>query len=61
MALSPVNGQDQTKTRKCSAFESLVRLTSNKRVIKDNKYDKDAVKYGESNEEPIERVCHLFG
>ena len=35
--------------------------TSDKRVVKDNKDDEDAVKDGKSNEEPIEGVGHLLG
>ena len=56
-----MKGQDQTRIRKYIAYESLVGLTSNKRIIKDNKDYEDAVKKGKSNEEPVERVCHLLG
>ena len=35
--------------------------TSDKRVVKDNKDNEDAVKDGKSNEEPVERVGHLLG
>ena len=35
--------------------------TSDKRVVKDNKYDEDAVKECECNEQLVEGIIHLLG
>ena len=34
--------------------------TSDEGVVKDNKYDEDTIKDGQSNKEPVEGVLHLM-
>ena len=60
MQLPSVTGQDHTRTQIIKHCKYNDEATSDKTVVKNHERDENAVEDREDDEEPVERVQHVF-